>query len=276
MKIAWVTDPHLNFISRRHCRRIGETLATHADALLVTGDIAEIPTLRRVLRDLGGSFRKPVWFVLGNHDAYHGTLAQSRRIAADVSGKLLHWLPKAGVVHLDEETALVGHDGWYDAQYGDPLDTRFEMSDWDLIVDFKDKHRLTIIDMARQLGHVAANEAEFNLRAALQSHRTVLFATHFPPFAQSTWHRGERSEVSRIPWYSSKAMGDMLVDVAYEHPDKRIVVLCGHTHSPGIFEPVENLIVINGESEYTRPRVSAFLEPDAPSRWGFKFHGVEP
>jgi predicted phosphohydrolase len=121
MKLLWVTDPHLNFLSRRARQRFGRALAAHGDALLVTGDIAESPSLVRILRDLAGSYAKSVYFVLGNHDFYGSSIVRTGQLAAEISGRRLHWLTRAGAVRLSEETALVGHDGFYDGRNGTPL-----------------------------------------------------------------------------------------------------------------------------------------------------------
>jgi len=44
-------------------------------------------------------------------------------------------------------------------------------------------------------------------------------------------------------------MGDMLLASAEEAPDRQILVLCGHTHSPGIVDILPNLrVCLNGES----------------------------
>jgi len=41
MHLAWATDIHLNFLSRRGRQRFLESINGQADALVVTGDIAE-------------------------------------------------------------------------------------------------------------------------------------------------------------------------------------------------------------------------------------------
>ena len=56
----------LNPAGRRFCHSVNE----HADALVVTGDIAESPTLRSALTSLATLTERPVYFVLGNHDFY--------------------------------------------------------------------------------------------------------------------------------------------------------------------------------------------------------------
>lgn len=45
-----------------------------------------------------------------------------------------------------------------------------------------------------------------------------------------------------------------------EHPDRRLTVLCGHTHSPGVFRPAPNILVRTGGAEYGAPRIEDEIE----------------
>jgi predicted phosphohydrolase len=97
--------------------------------VVLTGDFAESRSLKRAAKGFGEGPVKPIYFVLGNHDYYGGSIDGTRTVARRLSG-YLRWLHSAGIVQLHRETALVGHEGWYDAQYGDRdgfpgLDERF-------------------------------------------------------------------------------------------------------------------------------------------------------
>ena len=86
MKLAWVTDIHLNFLDpserTRFCDRIKET---QPDGVLVGGDIAKATTFESELRRMERRIQKPIWFVLGNHDFYGGSVAGVRERAAALS-----------------------------------------------------------------------------------------------------------------------------------------------------------------------------------------------
>ena len=43
-------------------------------------------------------------------------------------------------------------------------------------------------------------------------------------------------------------------------PDRRLTVLCGHTHSGGTIQPAPNGIVHTAAAEYGRPRVERIIE----------------
>ena len=68
MRLAWATDIHLNFLAGIDRRRFLESVNGQADALVVTGDIAESNNLGEILRQMAAVLDMPVYFVLGNHD----------------------------------------------------------------------------------------------------------------------------------------------------------------------------------------------------------------
>ena len=84
MHLAWLTDLHLNFVDPDCvdglCRRIRDE---GADAVLISGDIAEAPGVEAYLEFLGRRIDRPIFFVLGNHDFYRGSIGEVRaRVAA--------------------------------------------------------------------------------------------------------------------------------------------------------------------------------------------------
>lgn len=265
-RLAWTTDTHLNFL-----RVIGalesfveylkedaaEVSGGPPDALVITGDIAEGHNFGDFIEDVKKMFGKPVYFVLGNHDFYGSSFEEARDWAARLGG----WLVTEAPVKLTDEIALVGHDGWYDARIGNPFG--LQMSDFRCIRDFNRMKVMGIIERSRQEADNAADAARVKLDAALDAYPNVIFATHFPPFEGACWHEGKLSDVEWLPWFTSKAMGDMLLEVAQARPDKKILVLCGHTHSSGVFDAAPNLKVLTGQSQYYHPCLAGVLDLDS-------------
>src|SRR4051812_44396530 len=121
-RFLWLTDIHLNFLPPAQVDAFLDALAAQAAAgVLLSGDIGEAPDVTRYLMDFDQRLRRPVYFVLGNHDFYRGSIAGVRHRIEQLcaSHPRLHWLPRAGVVALTERTGLVGHDGWGDGRLGD-------------------------------------------------------------------------------------------------------------------------------------------------------------
>jgi len=284
-RLVWATDIHLNFLRHSEgARYFGEYLhgETQGEAFLVTGDISEAPVLEHHLRELQRGLTRPLYFVLGNHDYYKGSFTKSQQVASAFAS----WLDHGEVHKLTEGVALVGSEGWYDAMYGDPMVARFGMTDWRDIEDLAELpgspfgvrtlHRVEgktvrevvldraarqrVIDVCRERSRDFANRARERLTDALGSFKRVIFATHVSPFEGATWHEGKISDKTWIPWFSSKFMGDVLLEVADAHPNQKIITLCGHTHSSGLYSPRENLHVLTGEAVYGSPDVAGIFD----------------
>ncbi|PCH54758.1 MAG: serine/threonine protein phosphatase, partial [Legionellales bacterium] len=53
MKLAWLTDIHLNFLEQDVRQEFYlEIIKTNCDAILITGDIAEAPSLCEILKEM--------------------------------------------------------------------------------------------------------------------------------------------------------------------------------------------------------------------------------
>ena len=82
MQLAWTSDLHLVFLRPSATGAGGllswlEGLAREPfDALAISGDISEAPSLREHLGLLESYVRRPIYFVLGNHDFYRGSFEQ--------------------------------------------------------------------------------------------------------------------------------------------------------------------------------------------------------
>src|SRR5437764_11589677 len=126
----------------------------------------------------------PIYFVLGNHDFYRGSIAGVRAgvEALDARSPRLHWLPRTGVVGLTPETALVGHDGWADGRFGDYGRSEVLLNDYLLIEELAGLDERERLLHLNALGDKAAAHFRAVLPAALSRSRRVIVLTHVPPF----------------------------------------------------------------------------------------------
>lgn len=264
MRLAWITDPHLNFLPPMGSVKFGEWVrkTSEADAVVITGDIAEYPSLMSLLSFFTAGCQRPVYFVLGNHDLYRGSFESVKQAAYILHESVpnLHWLDVAGVVELTPDTALVGNGGWYDARSGDPFGSNVTLSDFVVIEDFKGKGRVEIIEKCREIASQMVKEAKPVLHAAAARYKHVIFATHVPPFRESTFHEGKISDKNWLPWFSNLSFGQMLSEAADLFPSTDFKVLCGHTHSPGEYQHSANLSVTTGKSQYYNPSITKVLD----------------
>lgn len=266
-RIAWATDLHLPHArgeaEERLLEEISRCCAGPVDALVLTGDIGVAETLAADLRRLSEAAGPvPVHFVLGNHDFYGGSIPGVRRRVAGIAEEPggLRYLGARDAVSLTDRVALVGHDGWGDARLGNWEGTRVRLNDFRLIEELASVPRAERTRRLRSLGDEAARHLERGLRAALPGHDLVVVATHVPPFADAAWHEGGRSDPDWLPYFACRATGEAILRVARDHRDRRVLVLCGHTHSGGEIRPTENVRVLTGEAEYGRPELDGVLE----------------
>jgi predicted MPP superfamily phosphohydrolase len=263
MKLAWATDIHLDFLKDGGVESFARVLeASRADAFLIGGDIAKAGSVERHLRSLESRLLRPIYFVLGNHDFYVGSIEQVRSAMRRLSGGpgLLRWLPHAGAVLLTSRTALVGHDGWGDARLGNVETTPVRMNDFVMIEELSGISRDTRRERLRALGDEAAAYVREILPKALEARPKVILLTHVPPFRESCWHEGEISDDNWLPYFTCKAVGDVLLEIMRAHPDRELTVLCGHTHGAGTAELLPNLRVWTGGADYGSPRIERLLE----------------
>lgn len=63
-----------------------------------------------------------------------------------------------------------------------------------------------------------------------------------------------------LPFFSRKAVGDVLLEVAGSHPKCDLLVLCGQTHGGGEVQVLENLRVLTGPAEYGKPEIQRIID----------------
>lgn len=265
MKLAWLTDIHLNFLRPPALDAFLDMIAeTEVDAFVITGDIGEADDVAVHLHNIAERVERPVYFVFGNHDFYRGSIAEVRekvRALCSVTPSL-HWMPDAGVVPLTADACLVGHDGWGDGRLGDYHATDVLLNDFGLIGEFDGFEEAKDERLAKlhALGDEAAAHLRAVLPAALARFRHVIVATHVPPFRESCWHEGKVSSDDWLPFFSCKAVGDALAEAMTGASDRMMTVLCGHTHGGGEAQILPNLRVLTGGARYGNPDVQRVLQ----------------
>lgn len=257
MRAAWATDIHLEFLDDAGFDRFTDAVrAAGAEALFLTGDIAQAPTLGAALRRVRAAVEVPVLFVLGNHDYYKGSIAEVRAWAATfhAGDAGLRWLPGAGPWRAADGTVVVGADGWGDGRAGAPERSPVLLNDWKLIRELVEAGAMWDVPARRArlaaLADADAARLDAALRGVLPGAARVVVLTHVPPFEEACWHDGARSNPDWLPWFTCVAVGEVLRRAAAAHPSVRFEVYCGHTHSPGEFRAAANLVVRTGAARY--------------------------
>jgi 3',5'-cyclic AMP phosphodiesterase CpdA len=262
-RLAWLTDIHLEFVygpENIDCF-LDSIVAAKPDCILLGGDTSASTLLAETLILLEDRLRIPIYFVLGNHDFYYGSIPQVRQLAEDLTRthEHLRWLPVSGAVELTPHTGLVGHDGWADGRLGMGADSEIYLSDYSLIDEFIGLPAKERFRRLNQLGDEAAAYLEGVLPAALGRFPNLILLTHVPPFRESCWYEGHSSDDEYLPHFACQAVGDTLLRMMQSRPECSLTVLCGHTHGEGKVSILPNLHVRTGGAEYGQPKLQEMI-----------------
>lgn len=279
-KYVWCTDIHLDFIDKPEAPGLIEQAFARpiaeqqSNGVFLTGDISLAPDIVRHLKLIHSVVRKPIYFVCGNHDFYGGSIKGTREQLSLLMNENpdIKYMSALPFVSLTKNTALVGHDGWYDAYHGDFSRSNVVMSDWFKIHDFVNAGVLTTgiygprpnmslaAGLARSIASEGAQHVLNNAMLAAKSHKTVVVLTHVPPFPEAHSFEGKGASLTGLPWYTSKMMGDALQQVAQNNPSTRFDVFCGHTHGLNDVQISDNLFCHVGGAEYGNPTHQGLIQ----------------
>jgi 3',5'-cyclic AMP phosphodiesterase CpdA len=262
-RVVWLTDIHLNFLPKpRVLEFLTRVAATAPDAVLIGGDIGEAHDVCDYLGAIAETISAPVYFVLGNHDYYFGSIRETRLRVEQFCREhaRLHFLTTGGVEQLTPSVGLVGHDGWADGRLGDYARSLVMMHDWKLIEELASLDKSARWEALKGLADEAAEHFRRLLPDALERYREVFVLTHVPPFREACWHEGNISNDDWLPHFTCRAAGEVIREIAAAYPQRQITVLCGHTHGGGETRLAPNLNVITGGAEYESPEVARVFE----------------
>ena len=267
-RLVWATDVHLEFATEDERKRFaGKIKAAKPDALMLTGDIANAKRIEFYLDELQKRIDAPIYFNLGNHDFYGGSIPKVREWALDVtkrSGSRLFWIEAIDRMLLSKTHCLIGIDGWGDGILGKPDRSNVILNDWQAIDEFGEVSAIINYGkrtkLLKKLGKEAGEKLRPVLAQALADFEHVLLMTHVPPWKEATWHEGKHSDDNWLPWFSCKAVGDVILEESEKHPSKQVTVFCGHTHGFGHSQINNRVDVYTGGAQYHHPEIQYTFE----------------
>lgn len=263
-RYAWLTDIHLDFVTPdKLVEFLSELAGCQTDGILIGGDICEAFSLRRYLPRIAQDCHTPVYFVLGNHDYYGSSIVRVRAVVKGLCREepRLHYLTLGDIVELSPTVGLIGHDGWSDGRAGDYEHSDVVLNDYfqieELAGPITKEGRLKVLN---RLGDEAAEDVRQVLPKALEQYPEVVMLTHVPPFREACWYEGAISDDNWAPHFTGLAMGEMLLEVMQQYPDRKLTVLCGHTHGQGQARIRDNLQVLTGGAHYHAPQIQKVFQ----------------
>lgn len=276
VELAWCTDTHLDFLDdTERLIAFGESLVVNnPDGVVITGDISSSSNLVYHLSALERIVARPLYFVLGNHDYFGASISAIRNEVKKMceQSQYLRYLSTMPYISLSQNTAIVGHDGWYDGRHGDAKNSSFIMSDWVKIAEFAKSGAVQqlsdgmisvdsskIISISQKLAYDGTVHVMNCIKSAVKYFDNIIVATHFPPFVEVHRPGVRTSDVAYHPWYTSKVFGDMMLQAASTFPNVKFTILCGHTHGHHSLQIQDNLHVHVGASSYGSPKLAKIM-----------------
>lgn len=277
MKYAWLTDIHLNFLDFNERMAFYQTIKdANVDGVFITGDIGESTSVDSFLIELS-SIDIQIYFVLGNHDYYNGSILNTRNTM--FYGDEIIYLPHsmAGEM-LNDQVYIVGQDCWADGRNGNYAKSHVILNDSKYIQELADARKIDEIEMfcdngsfklryrhvlkkMQELADADAQALENQINKAIEYNpMKIIILMHVPPFPENAYYNGEMSDDNHLPFFSSKVTGDMLMRVCGAHPDIKFEGYCGHSHGASVYQPLPNLIVKCGEAQYGKPIIQEIIE----------------
>lgn len=261
-RVVWSTDLHFDAGDRSKYHLFFDLLASYEpDIVLIGGDISNGDISLAYLSNLAQVINKQCYFVLGNHDFYYGSITKTRERARQLSEKFpkLCYLTDRGIFQLSDTTALIGHDGWSDGRAGDFMNSNVMLNDYLYIEELKRLNHEERLVKLNQLGQESADYLKKEVEKAFETYERAIVLTHTPPFEKSCLHKGLPADDNWLPHFVCKAMGEALEKVMLHHPEKHLLILCGHTHWGHDIQILRNLRVVTGQSELGIPSVQGLI-----------------
>ena len=256
MRIVRLSDLHWAFLGPKTKKRLYEQIAYHnPDEIYITGDIAEASTFVRSLIELHGEVKKPINFILGNHDYYNGSFNYSHATASD---------PKAFSDGIDVQYAhnsirTIGDsvifclNGFADGRAGNFFESPLfkNMSDFRLIGDFIPyrTNRGYCLDIMQEYADAQNTLVKDVLSMGFE--HTIIF-THVPPFAEASLCRHGDSSNGH-PFYVNVGLGNLILK--HKKDGKKVSIYCGHTHMGMTKKITDEITVFVSGSDYGQPYV---------------------
>src|SRR6516225_7777616 len=223
--LTWLTDLHLEFCSHRTRNQLYHAI-NHAagEIVVITGDLSAGPHRLAQYTELAEQIRKPVYFVLGNHDRYGTTFANTETVVGRVTALFSHMVRLNGsqIIPLSHSVALIGVDGWADGLGGEGPETKARINDFYQIIDFATDPEPQVFREMKERAGKYSRALRPSLIRALKQYQTTIIATHVPPYEGAAWHEGSPSSPAYQPFFSSPTMGKMIKAAVAEHPGKKI------------------------------------------------------
>lgn len=261
-KLLWITDLHLNALKEEQISDYFQTLSNfEGAALLIGGDICDGKDCLKWLKEIHSKVKCPVYFVLGNHDFHFEKIVDMKAAARKFSeeSKGISYLTESEIIPLSPRTALIGADLWADSQEGDFLNSTIRLSDYDNILDLAPLKSQDLALKLFTLGKECADQLKIKLAKAYQDFDTIVLLTHILPFREACLYEGKSCDDNWAPHFICKSAGDMIKEISFKFPSKKLLILSGHSHEKVDKNISNNVRILVGKAEVGKTDIQGLI-----------------
>ena len=272
-----LTLTHLSDLHFDHCSEVQIVEFAKqiiSDVILITGDISTSHKFRNHIFLFERYTNRPIYYVLGNHDFYYSSINEFRNKVCDIDrmSQFLKYLSSVPYIQLSNNTAIIGHDGWYDAN--NIISEEIYMNDWSLIKEYAttpDLNFYKIAQISKQICNISIKHIADSIAKVTKQKKNInniIVATHVPPFEEifqqiskspeTINSRRKRFDILK-PWYLSNSMGILLKKAADTFPHIKFSIFCGHLHENASVKIKDNLYCYTSEAIYSQPRIGTIF-----------------
>lgn len=273
-KIFWLSDIHLNHCDLKQRNNFyNELKSKFPTDIFISGDIGtglDFPTYLKEMEKILNPCK--IYFVLGNHDYYNSSFEKSIKEAQKTDKNNLIYFHNKSVI-IDNKL-FIGFDGNADGNYGD-----FFLSNWRIINDFYlisdfmkcNGNAKEIYKILQEQSKRGVNEFEALLKSeinrTIELHlniNEVYLITHIIPFStpflRGSIECGYNDSDKMLPIFTSKILGDKLIEVMKNYIDIKLTILCGHSHCEIEMQCTDNIFVKAAPAEYGIPIIAGEIQ----------------
>lgn len=242
MKILWLTDTHVDKLAPESYQELLEfIIASKADGMWLTGDIGDPPHNIEFLKTLFEKFKKPVYFVLGNHDFYAYKIADMRYEVV----QLVKTYPLANYLSETPGFDIDGHIIFGMDCFANTGQDIIQQMTWDsdhiLDLDAPNESHLKA-----QLNALAEKDAKRLLKKCQKQihnrRQKVSILTHVPPSDALKGQFVVKPLQQKRSVFYSPILSEVLHQLASDFPSIQFNVYSGHIHQTQRYQIAENMM----------------------------------
>lgn len=227
----FLTDPHIDYILSFKFKSILEKIKKFPiKAIFAAGDFANGNSGLKYLEILQKTTNFPIYYVLGNHDFWGSTFEKTEKLHSSNKNSNLNYLTSLEKpIRLNDNTCLIGENGWYDGGWGVNHYLLISSLDFLLIKNLSIfSSREEKLRAVENLARLSIERLSNKLHLALEEYDTVYLLTHVPPWPDET--SVDWIDELWKPYNSCKLMAEFLQKVMANYPNKKLKIWAGHTH----------------------------------------------